>query len=279
MRVDGSERAPSRAPFRVLTGPRRTEARRWELWVDPPRDGKTNMEVDAGLLRDIDGSPEPRTVVRFYSWTRPTLSLGRNQKAGQAADLAFCERQGIDIVHRPTGGLAVLHDDEVTYAVVSNEPDRFEGGSVYGIYRRVSEALAEGYRRLGVDAVLAAGTRREPGDRAWENPCFVSQSRYELAVGGRKIVGSAQRRLRRAFLQHGSMPVSLDRELLARATRFGAAGLLEGEMAGLAECLDPVPDRSAIVTALGAAFEAYFGIVLEPVRGGPERIAGAAAGK
>src|SRR5690606_29480259 len=128
--------------------------------------------------------------------------------------------RGIDIVYRPTGGRAVLHDDELTYAVVSNDLARFDGGSVYGTYRRISEALAAGYRRLGLDVTLAPPPGRGPVKGPVDHPCFVSPSRYELLAGGRKIAGSAQRRLRHAFLQHGSMPVTCDRDLLARATRM-----------------------------------------------------------
>lgn len=236
----------------------------WELRVDPPADGAANMGVDAGLLAQLEHSPESRTIVRFYAWSRPTLSLGRNQRADKAADLPFCEEAGVDVVHRPTGGQAVLHDDEITYAVVSNEPSAFDGGSVYGTYQRVSEALAEGYRRLGVPVVLAPAGSGHTRFRGNDNPCFLSQSRYELSVNGRKIAGSAQRRLRRAFLQHGSMPVSVDRELLARATRFADPALLEAEMAGLCECLREVPEREALVEAFAGAFEDCFGVVLDP---------------
>lgn len=223
------------------------------------------MQTDEGLLRDLEVDSVPRTIIRFYSWIQPTLSLGRNQRPARAADLAFCEQAGIVVVRRPTGGQAVLHDDEITYAVVSNEPGAFDGGSVYGTYRRVSEALAEGYRRVGVDVTLArvvSGARNAPGTN--EHPCFVSQSRYELAVGGRKIAGSAQRRLRRAFLQHGSMPVSLDRTLLARATRFDDPAALEQGMTSLAECLKEVPDRGVLVASFVRAFEDCFDVVLEP---------------
>lgn len=242
--------------------------RTWELRIDAAADGARNMQVDHDLLQAAEAASEPRTIIRFYSWTHPTLSLGRNQREDKAADLGFCRERGIEVVHRPTGGLAVLHDDEITYAVVSNEPDAFDGGSVYGVYRRVSEALAGGYRRLGVDVTLAPTTSQRNRAGKMEEPCFVSQSRYELAVGGRKLVGSAQRRLRRAFLQHGSMPLSIDRNLLARATRFGESALLESEMTALGECLDPVPGRDHLVGAFVASFERHFNVGLGPMAPG-----------
>jgi lipoate-protein ligase A len=237
------------------------DQRSWELRLDPAADGETNMGIDRRLLEALDRSSEPRTVVRFYRWVRPTLSLGRNQRPDTAADLDFCKARGIDVVRRPTGGQAVLHDDELTYAVVSNEPGSFEGGSVYGTYRRVSEALAEGYRRLGVPVVLAPGGGRSasPGDT---HPCFATSSRFELTVGGRKIVGSAQRRLRRAFLQHGSMPIRVDRRLLAGATRFPDASALDSQIVGLSECLPEVPGPEALSRAVVLGFEATFGVRL-----------------
>ena len=235
--------------------------RAWDLILDPPLDGKTNMVVDERLLAEVEASDSPLTILRFYSWNRPTVSLGRNQKRERAVDLDFCSRQGMDVVHRPTGGRAVLHDDELTYAVASNDPAQFDGGSVYGTYRRISEALMAGYRRLGVDAVLAPDTKRPTGSPdGLDDPCFVSPSRYELMCGGRKIAGSAQRRLRRSFLQHGSMPITCDRALLAGATRMAGSGVLDDEMAGLAECLPDRPARDAIRDVFVQAFSECFDV-------------------
>lgn len=233
----------------------------WDLILDPPLDGETNMVVDERMLAEVERADSPSTILRFYSWNRPTLSLGRNQKKERAVDLDFCHRQGIDVVHRPTGGRAVLHDDELTYAVASNDAAQFNGGSVYGTYRKISVALTAGYRRLGVDAVLAPDTKAHIGSPdGLDDPCFVSPSRYELMCGGRKIAGSAQRRLQRGFLQHGSMPITCDRELLARATRMAESNVLDDEMAGLAECLPGRPDGEAIRDVFVQAFAECFDV-------------------
>ncbi|HLH29992.1 MAG TPA: lipoate--protein ligase family protein [Terriglobia bacterium] len=232
----------------------------WKLVIDGARDGASNMRIDAALLEEIEASPEPQTVVRFYAWQTPTLSLGRNQKIEKAVDVDFCRLKGIDIVHRPTGGRAVLHDDELTYAVISNDSEAF-GDTIYGNYKRVSEALCLGYNRLGVPAVLAPDTRKSmdfPDDV--DLPCFLSTSRYELMVAGRKIAGSAQRRVRRSFLQHGSMPITCDRDALARATRMADAGPLETEMAGVAEFLSERPTVERLRSEFIQAFQDYFSI-------------------
>jgi lipoate-protein ligase A len=232
----------------------------WELIIDGAIDGNSNMAIDAALFEEVAASSSPRTIVRFYQWNRPTLSLGRNQKVEKAADIDYCHANGIGLVHRPTGGRAVLHDDELTYAVVSNDSSYF-GDSIYGNYRTVSEALCRGYRALGVPAILAPDTKKVAGfANGADLPCFMSPSRYELMVDGRKVVGSAQRRVRDCFLQHGSMPITCDRERLARATRLEDSSLLEAEMAGVGEFLRKRPTIEELTGAFIRAFQEAFSI-------------------
>src|SRR5437867_7300297 len=176
----------------------------WELIIDGTLDGAANMAVDAVLLGEVESCPGARTVVRFYGWRRPAISLGRNQKVENAVDVDYCRANGIDIVQRPTGGRAVLHDDELTYAVISNDSFYF-GDTIYGNYRRVSEALCLGYNDLGVAAKLAPDTKKpDVLDKGIDPPFFLSPFRYELMVDGRKIVSCAKRRVQRRFLQQCS---------------------------------------------------------------------------
>jgi lipoyl(octanoyl) transferase len=236
----------------------------WDLILDDDLDGTSNMAIDAALLDEVEQSTTPRTIVRLYRWRQPTISLGRNQKVEAAVDTSFCEQHGLEIVHRPTGGRAVLHDDELTYCVASNDSMCF-GDTIYANYKSISEALCEGFHRLGVPAVLAPETRRTPLSAGGADlPCFVSPSRYELTVKGRKIVGSAQRRLRRSFLQHGSMPIQCDREKLARATRMADSSVLYDEMAGVAEFLPERPSLEDLTEALLAGFRKRFDIEFRP---------------
>jgi len=236
----------------------------WDLILDDDLDGTSTMAIDAALLDEVEQSAKPKTIVRLYRWNRPTISLGRNQKVDTAVDTAFCHEHGVDIVHRPTGGRAVLHDDELTYCVASNDSVCF-GDTIYANYKSVSEALCAGFNRLGVPAVLAPETRRIPSAaNGADLPCFISPSRYELTVEGRKIVGSAQRRLRQSFLQHGSMPILCDREKLARATRMVDARILYDEMAGLAEFLSERPSIEKLTEALIAGFQSRFDIEFQP---------------
>jgi len=236
----------------------------WDLILDDNLDGVSNMAIDAALLDEVEHSPDPKTIVRFYQWRRPTISLGRNQRVDAAVDQSFCEAQGVDIVHRPTGGRAVLHEDELTYAVASNDSSSF-GDTIYANYKSVSEALCEGFNHLGVPAILAPETRRiSTPTNGRDLPCFVSPSRYELTVQGRKIVGSAQRRMRKSFLQHGSMPIRCNREKLARATRMPDPSVLYEEMAGLAEFLQERPSIEKLTGALIEGFRTRFLIEFKP---------------
>src|SRR5437867_3351165 len=134
----------------------------WELIIDGTLAGAANMAVDAALLGEVERFPGARTVVRFYGWRGPTISLGRNQKVENALDVDYCRTNGIDIVHRPTGGRAVLHDDELTYAVISNDSSYF-GDTIYGNYRRVSHALCLAYNKPGAARVRAHDTRENDG--------------------------------------------------------------------------------------------------------------------
>ena len=233
----------------------------WQLLVDPALDGRTNMESDAALLNEAENAAEPTTVVRFYQWMPATLSLGRHQKPEQAADLEFCAERGIPIVQRPTGGRAVLHDDELTYAVASNELDRFSGASIYETYKSISQALRLGLERLGVPAILAPETRKpDRTQNGADHPCFASPSRYELTADSRKIVGSAQRRCRRSFLQHGSILIACDRDKLARATRVADPQALEVAVVGIAELLGRRPSASEMIEAFVAGFREHFSV-------------------
>ncbi|MBI2081812.1 MAG: lipoate--protein ligase family protein [candidate division NC10 bacterium] len=167
--------------------------------------GPLNMGLDEALALSCargEGGP----VLRLYAWDPPTVSVGYAQPLAGAVDLEACRRLGVGVVRRMTGGRAVLHQHELTYAVAFPE-DFFGPGGVQEDYRRISRGLLLGLRRLGVRADLRRGAS---GRGPVSSVCFLATSRFELAVGGRKLVGSAQRRLRGAVLQHGSVLVDLE---------------------------------------------------------------------
>ena len=175
------------------------------------------MAVDRALLdeADRDGS----STLRLYRWNPPCLSFGRNEATASHYDGAQIDRLGIDVVRRPTGGRAVWHEDEVTYAVAA--PIEIFG-SLRAAYCAIHERLAVALRSLGADVSLAPDRRltRPPPHPTAASPdrsgsCFETAVGGEILVGGRKLVGSAQVRKRGAFLQHGSILLSGSQDMMA----------------------------------------------------------------
>jgi lipoate-protein ligase A len=182
----------------------------WRVLDTGPADGFTNMAVDEALLElfTTEGAP---TTVRFYGWSPPALSVGYGQSLEQEIDLRQCTALGIDVVRRPTGGRAVLHDHEVTYSVVISGDDPLVSAGVLAAYLTISRAMIRGLWYLGINAELLPLRRGSPLPSHQASPvCFATPSSYEVAVRGRKIIGSAQRRARDAIMQHGSIPLSMN---------------------------------------------------------------------
>lgn len=193
---------------------------------DPPSPAAWNMAVDEALARSV-GAGEG--VLRIYRWSRPTLSLGRNQPARERYDPEAPGPLGAEIVRRPTGGREVLHDRELTYAVVI--PVRALGG-LREAYGTINAALVAAVRSLGIDAHTAPDAAPVLGLDA--GACFGAPAPGEVTAHGRKLVGSAQVRIGRALLQHGSLllappTIPLD-ALRAHPAREDAAGVTLSEL-------------------------------------------------
>jgi lipoate-protein ligase A len=214
------------------------------------------MAADEFLFTGLGESPA--TVLRFYAWTRPTASLGCSQDAARAVDGDFCLRNGVDIVRRITGGKMVLHDREVTYSLTSSDAELF-GGTVRESYGRISAALALGLQKLGLRAAPAGDP---PGEYARSPlPCFSHPGRDELQVDGKKILGSAQKRLGSKFLQHGSLPLQHDAGLLRSVARMSAEDELR--MTSLDELLGRPVSWQEAAARLAEGFAERFDVDLE----------------
>lgn len=225
--------------------------------MDGPADGLHQMDEDRRWLAEAESSAAPLLRVRLYSWSPPAASLGRHQRPEAALDLPFCRAEGIPIVHRPTGGRAVFHDrTELTYAVVSNTPPLDASASIPETYRRIAEILRAALRGVGVETRLERGGigDRDRNDPTRRDPCFASASRDELLWGQRKVVGSAQCRLRRAVLQHGSIPLEID---YARMSRILAVSetTLRHRMVSLSEAAGRPIEMLEVVRSLEHAFQ------------------------
>jgi len=183
-----------------MTYPRAT----WRLLNTGLADGATNMAMDEAILEAVAAGLSLPTL-RFYAWHPPCLSLGYSQAVRDEVDLEACRARGIEVVRRPTGGRAILHTDELTYSVVVPQSDPRVAGEIIESYRRLCQGLLAGLRMLGLDVVQAGRKPSEP--EAFSAACFDAPSDYEIIVGGRKIVGSAQARRRGVVLQHGALPL------------------------------------------------------------------------
>jgi len=186
----------------------------WRFINTGSDDAASNMALDEALLLVQETGAAPPTL-RVYGWSTPTLSLGYAQQTMQEVNFAACQEHGVTVMRRPTGGRAVLHDQEVTYSVVLPITLPTSPGALTEDYRRLGMALATALRRLGLAVRLERPHRQVRSQHSVASPaCFAALSRYELSVAGKKIVGSAQKRLSHALLQHGSIPLWLDRQRL-----------------------------------------------------------------
>jgi len=239
----------------------------WRFIDSGPADGTTNMAVDSALLEGVDrGSSAP--ALRVYAWEPPTVSTGHSQRLASELDLDACREAGFGVVRRPTGGRAVLHAGELTYSVVGRAGVSPLGGSIAETYEAIARALVAGLSKLGVEADLApvATTARGRGEAA--PPCFVSAGRFEIVVGGRKLVGSAQRRRGGAVLQHGSLLVDDSHARLADVMRVREADRPAVRRALLSKTTDlytllgrPV-GFSEVASAMRSGFERTWGVKL-----------------
>lgn len=234
-------------------------SRNWYLIVDKtPLKGSLNMAVDEFLFESL--GQEPKTFLRFYAWERATASLGYSQRVSKAVNVDTCKKKDIDIVRRVTGGKLVLHHKEITYSVCSSDKETFPA-NLRESYSLVSKALMRGLERMGLSPCLADA----PPDFYTRGnlPCFSYPARNEVEVMRKKIVGSAQKRVGYKFLQHGSIPLEEDEELLKSVSFLdGAEDSIR--MISLHQALGKRVSFDWAVDHLKAGFSDYFGIVLRP---------------
>jgi len=197
---------------------------KWRLFDTGANIGAYNMAVDEELLARAQ-SGEQVPVLRFYTWDPAAVSIGRFQKIDDAVNADACERRGIDIVRRITGGRAVLHYRELTYSIIARTDNPLFPANVLGTYKLIAAGLLHGLKNLGIPAEMVSRSNRHAAlvkKNAKDPACFSSPSWYEILVHGRKIIGSAQRRLTGAFLQHGSILMDYDPALEAEVIPGGS---------------------------------------------------------
>ncbi|HVO67321.1 MAG TPA: biotin/lipoate A/B protein ligase family protein [Syntrophales bacterium] len=167
-----------------------------------------NMATDEALFRE-NQRRDAKPILRLYSWSPPSISLGYFQETPKEVDIEECRRSCIDIVRRPTGGKAVLHEHDLTYAVIAKDNNPLFPSDILGTYRVISGCIADALSELGIKTEMSVDGRTS-GQDSLKAACFSSPSQYELLVNKRKICGSAQVRSRGVFLQHGSILLDFD---------------------------------------------------------------------
>ena len=224
-----------------------------------------NMAIDEAVFRkNIRGESPP--TLRFYGWRSPALSIGYFQDYRKEVDEEACRKFGVEVVRRPTGGKAVLHERELTYAVVAGADTGLFPPDILKTYLVIGRCLAEGLAGVGIRAEMKEDGRRPP-DGALPSACFSFPSRYELLVGDRKICGSAQMRSQGAFLQHGSLLTAFDplrtcEVMLPHRRLEEEADLLRNAVTSVGEQAGPALDEEGLRRALREGFERTLGIRL-----------------
>jgi lipoate-protein ligase A len=217
---------------------------RWRLFHTPAHSGAVNMAIDQALMARARRTGEG--VLRVYTWSAPTLSLGRHQSARGRVNPDVARDLGVSLVRRPTGGRALLHHREVTYSVTAALG---RDDSVRTWYESINTVLLRALLALGVNAEPAVVSGRTPLPATAS--CFVRPDEGEITVGGRKLVGSALLRQEGALLQHGSILLDDDQQMLnallpADELRPAPAGTLR-------QALGTVPSVNAVADALFAS--------------------------
>ncbi|HXC61215.1 MAG TPA: biotin/lipoate A/B protein ligase family protein, partial [Nitrospiria bacterium] len=200
------------------------------------------------------------STIRFYTWANPAVSIGAFQPL-RDVNLDRCKQNDIRVVRRITGGRALLHQKELTYSVICSIPSPFFPSNLQGCCRVIAEALQLGLQQLGLYVQIVSPESHRPRS-PHQADCFSSPSVYEITVDGRKLIGSAQRRWLRVFLQHGSLPIQTDRES-EKELIIGTIGNPSQRAVRLSELLNPLPSIKKLKDALTWGFEKKFGIILE----------------
>ncbi len=244
----------------------------WRLIESGHADGFENMAVDEAIALAVARGEQPPTL-RLYGWRPPAVSLGYFQPLDESIDADACRERGYDVVRRPSGGRAILHDDELTYSVCIRQADIRGGHSVMESYRVISRGIIAGLGLLGAEVALgeAAGPRRETvrgtGLRA---VCFARTSRCDLQAAGRKVVGSAQVRRHGGILQHGSIPLSLDLEaqvaVMPTSAQPQAPRALRDAAISIPELLGRPVGYDELSEAVARGFAATFEVQLASAR-------------
>jgi lipoate-protein ligase A len=216
------------------------------------------MALDEYLLHKCEGFN-----LCVYGWSVPAISIGFGQNASQEINIEKLLADGLHLVRRLTGGRAVLHDMEITYSVTADTSAPF-GDSLNDTYYAIAKGLKETLSILGVTAEISKGSARDLREKGGASlPCFASTSRHEILVNDKKMIGSAQRRDKRRFLQHGSLILENRLDItdylnIAEQKKESYRAILKRESVTLKEATNKVFTYNELSTAFRNGFSAAF---------------------
>ena len=240
----------------------------WRVLKTFAQRGEWNMAVDEAILEAVEEGKSPPTL-RLYGWEPACLSIGYAQSYNDVDEERVAER-GWDVVRRLTGGRAILHGDELTYAIIAPLDDPRLSGDITQSYGRLSKALLHGLRILGLK-VEAESKGVNSNSNINEPICFEVPSNNEIVADGKKLIGSAQARRKKAVLQHGTLPLFGDLTRITDALRYESDERRNADgnkLLGRATTVEAVVGRRVeweeAANAIAAGFEEALNITLEP---------------
>jgi len=258
--------------------------KQWRIIFTGASDAFFNMALDEAILQAYEKGDVIPTL-RAYLWKPPGVSIGYFQATENTVDLNKCKENNIDVVRRITGGRAVLHENEITYSVCASIREYPElGENVNETYQKISFALLESLKaleifgewvkthkdRIKMDSTGSinspqAGSLQFAENSCLSEPCFISNSRYEITVARKKLIGSAQRRFQNSFIQHGSIPlgkgkVSLPHLLTEEINKKKMKEKLERKSTNLEEILKRKVESKEVLFALKKGFSKFFDV-------------------
>ncbi len=229
----------------------------WRFLYTPYCEAEYNFALDEALFLQAEENNVP--VLRIYSWENPAISIGYFQKSS-VFNLKKCQQEKVSFLRRITGGRAILHQKELTYSFIA--PKSFFcalGDTVSKTYRILSQALLQGLKNFGLEAQWIP-QEQENFTLISSVACFESQSRFEIQLKGRKIIGSAQKRTEKALIQQGSCPLFSGRFSLKDFLK-NPVGVEDGFFT-LSDILKQQLEWEGLARALKRGLETYFGVSL-----------------
>ncbi|MCK7484455.1 MAG: lipoate--protein ligase family protein [Bacillus subtilis] len=208
------------------------------------------MDVDTRLLHSSISESLQEPVLRLYGWENPTVTTGRNQSL-KGLNLDYCSENNIKIVKRPTGGRALLHDNELTYSFICPCEFLKSGNSVISSYKEISEALIIGFKKLNIELNFPEYKKVQVKD----GYCMSISTGSDLNYKGEKFIGSAQYRAKNYILQHGSIILDINKALLASI--FRDCDFSSG-FTTLKQITEEMPNIETIANSIKQGFEEKF---------------------